>query len=726
VTITTLALLLGLCGIAAAQPDLSPSIEADADYLLTMTDLMTAQFGMAVDGVEAKGGRLTVRTTGAEFVFEPAKGLLHLKQRLGKPREAAVVTFPKGALAGLAVQRMSSGTVLLSAGPERLTMRINADSLLMLKTMLPMTVSYRVGFAPASLRIHAANFLWLDEYGGVGSYLAAGPGDASASRDDLVVTHDLKARQVLWLSVCPPKPYDWEASLRDRVVWHWSMQTGYPTDAEIEAWSKYGNILLQQSEVMLWKDWSLRFIPRNGIEEFQRVNDTCRRFGMRNIVYTSPFYFLTGTGLEDKAMNSFEHFNETGFSPGDERGLNWPIFLSEITKVMREYKPQGLYFDGIYGNIVRTYLISRWARRVVGEEGGILEYHATWSPPGGGVYLPQIDAYFDYVLRGEGAQGSYQNDDYLRFYVSTYNISNSIGVLCDNGDYKLDRPFIDKLLDDNIRMHLIPGWLNDYRGDVMKTAYWPQLTPALRPRVEQQCERGNLAARREWEAMQEAEKLGIEGLKIEVAEGFADADFKATAPAPPAAHKPQVTAPAQPVYLPLPNGWRGYFSANSEGAMVAEDGALKITGRTNACAYIDRPLPDNVAAVQCKIRCEGGGGMSWGPGLMLDGPNGMCRINVREEGRLGIDHAGGQMLIEGYPASAWYWLRLRLVGHYIVYEASRDGSHWKQLCTDNVDLGRPRRLLVGKVADSGKNAEYPDLGGMGASYVTEVKVFTTK
>jgi hypothetical protein len=524
------------------------------------------------------------------------------------------------------------------------------------------------------------------------------------------------------MSVGPPRPYDWEASFRDRVVWHWSHETGYPTDAEIEEWSHYGNMLLQQAEVMLWKDWSLRFIPRNGIEEFRRVNDTCRKYGMRNYVYTSPFYFLTGTGLEDKAMNSFEHFAETGFSPGDDRGLNWPIFLGEITKVMREYKPQGLYFDGIYGNVVRTYLIARKAREVAGD-GGILEYHATWSPPGGGVYLPQIDTYFNFVLRGEGAQGFYQNDDYLRYFVSTYNISNSIGVLCNNNDYKLDEAFIAKLLDDNIRLHFCVGWQNDYRKSVFEDLYWPALKPTLMARVERRCAEHAVSARQEWALMQASAKQGTSGLKVAFAEDFASADFRAVAAPPPTDHKPQINEPAKLEYTALPNGWQAYFSANSAGAMAAEDGALKISAVENTCAYLGRDLPENVAAVQCKIKCEASGGMSWGPGLMLLTPHTTCRINVREEGRLGIDRANGQTLIENYPAGVWYWVRLRLVGQFIFYEVSRDGEQWKRLSSDSVEPGGPRRLIVGKISSAGTSTEYPDVGGMGTCQIAEVKVY---
>ncbi len=576
-------------------------------------------------------------------------------------REAVVVTFAKGALSGLAVQRKGSGAVLLSAGGGRLTLRINGDSLLMLKTPAAMDLSYKVGFVPGSMHETGTDYLWLDEYGAVGSFVAAGPPGAKAGYEDLTATYSLQPQQVFWLSVGPPRPYDWEASFNDRVVWHWSHETGYPTDAQIEEWSHYGNMLLQQAEVMLWKDWSLRFIPRNGLAEFQRVNDTCRKYGMRNFVYTSPLYFLAGTDLEDKAMNSFDHFAETGFSPGDLRGLNWPIFLSEITKVMRDYKPQGLYFDGIYGNVVRTYLITRKAREVVGDK-GILEFHATFSPPGGGVYLPQVDTYFNFVLRGEGVQYLYENPDYLRYFVSAYNISNSIGVLCNNNEFKLDEAFINKLLDNNIRLHFIPQWANDYRKAVFQDLYWPALKPSLEERVAQACAERSASAAHEWELMQTSAKEGTAGLKVAFAEDFASPDFKAAAPPPPNDRKPQISEPAKLEYAALPNGWRAYFSANSQGAMAAEDGVLEITAASHTCAYIERDLPDNVAAVQCKIKCAAGGGMSWGPGLMLRTPSTICRINVREEGRLGIDRANGQTLIEDYPAGVWYWVRLRIVG----------------------------------------------------------------
>ncbi len=714
-----IALLAATQGYAADEIKVSPSIEADAEYLLTTEDFMDAQFGMAVEEV-LPGPPLVVRTTGAVFTFFPAEDRLTVQQRLGEQREALEAVFTSGMLAGLRVTRQGTGGVLLSARDGELRLRINSDSLLMLCDSRPAQLSYRLGLKPASLRQRATDFLFLDEYGAVGSYIAAGEGGTATTGPDQV-NYSLAAGQVLWLSVGPPRPYDWEASYNDRVVWHWSMETGYPSDQQIAQWSEHGNMLLQQAEVMLWKDWSLRFIPRNGVEEFQRVNDTCARHGMRNYVYTSPYYFLTGTGLEDRAMNSFDNFAVTGFSPGDGRGLNWPIFLDQIRHVMEQYKPDGLYFDGIYDNIVRTYLISRKAREVVGDQ-GILEYHATGSPPGGGVYLPQIDTYFNFILRGEGVQSMYGSDDYLRYFVSTYNISNSIGVLCNNNDFTLDEAFIDRLLDHNIRLHLIPGWLEDYRKQVVETLYFPALNEALRPRVEAACAARQEESRELWSSLETPDAM--QDLDTVYAEDFESFPPVTKAPEPAADSLPVTQPPARTHQVPLEGGWTACFSPNSRGTLSGEGGALKIEALTNTCAYLERDLPDDAIAVQCKLRCMPGGGASWGPGLMVRCADQYWRMNARSDDRIGVDRAMGQALVDGYHNGIWYWVRIWLLDPWVVYEVSGDSTQWTRVQFDNArgQMSGPKQLILGKLSNGGTCLEYSELWGDGVSYIDELRV----
>ena len=361
-------------------PELSPSIQADAEYLLNTNDLMEAQYGMAVDAVQERPDQLTVRTTGAEFVIDLAGGRMSLNQRLGRPREAGCVTFSGGALKGLKVARQGTGALVLSIRDGALRMRINGDSLLMLRSTQPLTLAYTVNFTPATVRRRRGNLLILDEWGGLGSYVAAGKAEATLTWPDVGgaarprVTYALEPGQILWLALAPPKPFDWGASFRDRVVWHWSRQTGYPSDSQIEQWSQYGNVLLQQAEMMLWKDWALRFVPRNGVTELERVNRTCERLGMRNIVYTSPYYFLTGTGKEGMAVNSFGNFAVTRFGPADSRAGRVPgavplvhdLLAGEVRRLDHHHVGEVSLLQGAEGEDLFGEDVSAPLRRQIG------------------------------------------------------------------------------------------------------------------------------------------------------------------------------------------------------------------------------------------------------------------------------------------------------------------------------------------------------------------------
>jgi len=415
-------------------------------------------------------------------------------------------------------------------------------------------------------------------------------------------------------------------------------------------------------------------------------------------------------------MNSFDNFAVTGFSPGDGRGLNWPIFLDQIKTVMSQYKPDGLYFDGIYDNVVRTYIISRKAREVVGDE-GILEYHATGSPPGGGVYLPQIDTYFSFILRGEGVQALYDSDDYLRYFVSTYNISNSIGVLCNNNDYKLDEAFIGRLLDRNIRLHLIPGWLGDYRKQVMESVYWPALNDLLQTRVEAACAERQQSSEDLFTVLDSVGAVGATTTEVVFEDTLGTvAEVKAPAGA---------TAPQQ---LPVGGGWTACFSPGSRGTIGGRDGVLQIDALSNTCAYLERDLPDDVMAVQCKVRCMPDGGMSWGPGMMVRCGDQFWRICARADDRIGIDRSMGQSLADGYHNGIWYWVRIWLLDPWVIYEVSGDSTQWTRVLFENADgqLSGTKRLVLGKIANDGRCVDYSEVGGPGTSYLGELKVLRRK
>lgn len=161
------------------------------------------------------------------------------------------------------------------------------------------------------------------------------------------------------------------------------------------------------------------------------------------------------------------------------------LFMEAITRVMRDLKPDGLYFDGQYSNDPASlYALARRSREVVGEK-GILEWHSSGGLGGGLCYMPQADAYVDFQLRGEGQNRLYADFDFLRFFVSSYNINNCIGVLCNNAgrERRPSEKFVEDVLRANARFHA------DALGDTSGTAYVPpgypsRLTSKLRQEVD--------------------------------------------------------------------------------------------------------------------------------------------------------------------------------------------------------------------------------------------------
>jgi hypothetical protein len=490
-------LLILFAGLALA----AGAAAAAASERMTFQQLMDpgvfpdAQFGMQVESVVADGGDYTITTTGAVIHIAGTSGTLEFRQRLGHARTIATMRLP-GALHGGVVRQEGPGFALLDFSQARVTIRVNGDSLLLLHAHDALEVAIERSIPVAWSSSFGANHLVADEWGGFALYCsAAEPPDHFDVTHRPLATYSLPADSVLCLGVCPPRPYAWQSSITDQVVWNWSDENAYPADALLDAWQAGGNILLLQSEAMLWADWHADFTPRLGVSEFERVRDRVHSYGGRLIVYTSPFYFLKGP--DGNRTYQAAWVPKPG-KPTTAYGDNMPLFLEAITAVMTRLKPDGLYFDNVYClNPAALYALARQSRRVVGEK-GLLEWHTTLELGAlkGDFYMPHADAYTDLQLRGERRNERYADFDYLRFFVSGYNISNAMGVLCCNtGASRYMSPDkVDALLRANLRLHT----LNDSYEPTIRAIntsprlfitpayvkYWSRLTPTLQEQVD--------------------------------------------------------------------------------------------------------------------------------------------------------------------------------------------------------------------------------------------------
>jgi len=147
------------------------------------------------------------------------------------------------------------------------------------------------------------------------------------------------------------------------------------------------------------------------MEEFLRVLETAHSLGMKLVVYLSPLY------------------------------SNAPDLLGEMRRVLDEYRVDGFYFDGWAGvrqDFRRHYRFIRQARSLLGDR--ILYFHSSTEPFGTSrVYLPFVYAYADFVLSGEAGRFDLTPEEVLRYNVSQYQISNSVGMWCHYGSWS-DEP----------------------------------------------------------------------------------------------------------------------------------------------------------------------------------------------------------------------------------------------------------------------------------------------
>jgi len=659
------------------------------------------QCGMCVEGVQRPADAIQITTTGARIELLPAKREIRLTQRIGHDRPVAVVSVGVP-LENPQVTHSTRGFVRLTLGAPKMTVRINGDSLLMLHAHEPLTVSVRSDITPAWSDSFGANHLIVDEWGGFGLYCSRKDlKDRFEPYEDPIAKYPLSADDVLWIGVCPPKPYDWDRSLRDHVVWHWSDKTGYPPDDQLRAWKAHGNIVLLQSEVMLWKDWNLDFVPRLGLEEFARVRTTLHGLGMRFIVYTSPYYFLKGTPIENKAMNSFDNFATIGFPPGWPTGENMELFMAAITKVMRDYKPDGLYFDGQYTeNPPALYALARRTRSLIGEK-GILEWHSTGALGPNKCYLPHADAYVDFVLRGEGEGNLYRDADYLRFFVSGYNIHNSVGVVCNNGPPGITPDLVRNALRVNARFHTIAGWWDNPASAAALKEYHARLTPVLRSTVDA-------------EADQRQARIAVKAAAIR--------SELASLRNEPTWGKPVMAVTFQSV----PEVARAVSAKNPEPFTVA-DGTLRVRALAHTHAFLRLPLKARAKGLVIRLRQGTDGGMSWGPAAMIRWSDGVgMRIGTRSDGLVQSDILGKQTIGGSFKTGEWVTLRVRWEDSRGVVESSTDGKTFQRLWTfehGGALKAAPFELLIGKVPYNGQPIDHTEPGPLGESGIEYVNIY---
>jgi hypothetical protein len=163
----------------------------------------------------------------------------------------------------------------------------------------------------------------------------------------------------------------------------------------------------------------------------------------------------------------------------------------------------------------------------------------------------------------------------------------------------------------------------------------------------------------------------------------------------------------------LPLGWKTARSAKAGSSLGLAGGELVIAAPANAAAFVEHPLPAGTALITCWVDPRTDHGATWGPGLALRwADDRTLRVNVRSEGRFGVD-AGKQQLLEGVTEPGRPCrLAITLEEQEVVAYAAQDTGPWQELARfpRHEFPGDPAAVRLGKMSPSAKNEDFSTLG----------------
>jgi hypothetical protein len=338
--------------------------------------------GMALEQVECSGDRFRVLTTGAQFRL--GNGAITCSQRVPEQRDVAHIALD-GSAGPFALEGQTDFACKLRG--DALDITIHGDSLIILRAKAPSQVSFQGLFDPEYHVAHNGKYLFIDETGGFGIYPVHTHDSAMPDFEQKpwAVTWQLQRGEEVWVSVFPPRPYNYERSFESLA--HEGMEEPerwYPSDELIEATARHCKVLTIHSYVFPGGEkapWRIpSFVPAD-IDRWHEVRQKIQGLGMKIIPYFSPFYYKGSLELTEG---------------GPER-----TYFDEVRYALDELKVDGIYFDGVSMDFRKSYSITRKVRQMIGDE-RILYVHCSSDPLGtADIYCPFIDTYADYILRGE-------------------------------------------------------------------------------------------------------------------------------------------------------------------------------------------------------------------------------------------------------------------------------------------------------------------------------------
>lgn len=410
-------------------------------------------FGMKIVSVYFDDGAFLIVTTGARFEY--AAGELKIYQGLGGDlNRRLVATLTIEDVGRFEKVEANDDHVLLWS--ENLNIGIYGDSTCILAPKVKLGIGFKGNFKPDYEGRYKGELLLIDDAGGMEIYPQRYEAGYELKRIELdkkdwVAEYLLNADERVMIAAFPGRHFDWVKSFKSNVAFTAgndgrNVNQAYgkmPSERLLQRWSTNFDII-----VMWYK--GLYMDPEPGgpyivanEPELKRFTTTVHENGMKVAVYCSFIYFAH----KNKNLNEF---------------------YSQIEALKNKFGIDGVYIDGLtfdvglhrIDNKIANWEMIRRLRELFGANGVII-FHGTHlgSPV---ATVPNIDAYCDVTLSGEGVAFNSVNDPYVRYQVRKYGISNNVAMWKPgpHPDSITDKDIIDAILAMNGRER---HWVRDVK-----------------------------------------------------------------------------------------------------------------------------------------------------------------------------------------------------------------------------------------------------------------------
>lgn len=389
----------------------------------------SGMYDMKTEAPEITDEAVIVRTNSAEYEFDKNNAEITVRQRIGNPRPLAVLKLDKS-LASLKVWGTpSSNEVILTTGDGGLSFGVQMDGMLLISTHgsdAEITLTSKIG--GKWNRLLSGNLISMDDTGGftVNPAIVSGTGMlarcTAVSRVDFEVqrgnTDFISEAQPGWsvawtispgerlgVTAFPPREYDWDNSF-DVCIANIDFSRG------TDIWQNYkSNLDLRYG--VLWSAfqgaWAMsygtQYVPKDEAKLKAHIS-AAKNAGVEPIEYMSMFFW---DGTLDE-------------------------YINETARHRDKYGITGVYTDGVPPiDWLKAYEGMRRLREVF--PNGCIVAHTTGQTENGGaplatpeLFIPAIDAYATFTLRGESVPGTAKDWAYPRFVTSGYGTSNVLGL----------------------------------------------------------------------------------------------------------------------------------------------------------------------------------------------------------------------------------------------------------------------------------------------------------